>query len=188
MHEKKDSIGENYLQSAIRLLKYTKNLGEKALSQTSGDEIHWRPDEESNSIAVIFKHMSGNMLSRWTDLLTADGEKEWRDRDKEFIDDIKDMDSLLSLWEKGWSCLFSALEALTEKDLDKIVYIRNEGHTVLEAVNRQLAHYAYHVGQVVYIAKSLRAKSWKTLSVPRGESKQFNAAKFKLPRRRKHFT
>lgn len=188
MSEELEGIGRNYLQSAIRLFKHAKTLGEKAVSQISGDEIHWRPDEESNSIAVIFKHMSGNMLSRWTDLLTTDGEKEWRDRDSEFIDDIKGMDSLLSLWEKGWSCLFSALEDLTHKDLGRIVYIRNEGHTVLEAIDRQLAHYAYHVGQVVYIARSIRAESWKTLSVPRGESKQFNKAKFKLPKRRKHFT
>jgi hypothetical protein len=188
VHEERDGIGQNYLQSAIRLFKYTKTLGEKAVSQVSGNDIHWRPDEESNSIAIIFKHMSGNMLSRWTDFLTTDGEKEWRDRDTEFVDNIKDMDSLLSIWEKGWNSLFSALEGLTYEDLGKIVYIRNEGHTVLEAIDRQLAHYAYHVGQVVYIAKSIRAESWKTLSVPKGKSRQFNEAKFKMRRRRKYST
>jgi hypothetical protein len=188
LNEKNPSIGSNYLKSAVRLFKYYKTLGEKAILQVKEEEIHWQPDPLSNSIAIIFKHMSGNMLSRWTDFLTTDGEKPWRARDSEFLDDTRDMESLLSCWEKGWNCLFSVLEGLSESDLGKIIYIRNEGHTVLEAINRQLTHCTYHVGQVVHIAKSMRGDCWQSLSVPRGASAAYNREKFSKPRRRKHFT
>lgn len=188
MPEKMDeTIGQNYLRSIMELFQYYKELGDKALAQISDSEIHWRPDDQSNSIAVLVKHMSGNMLSRWTDFLTTDGEKEWRDRESEFIDDIKDKESMLSICEEGWDFLFSALGKLKPDDLQKIVYIRNEGHTVVEAINRHLTHCAQHVGQIIYIAKSLRANSWQSLSVPRGKSEEFNRMKFSKPKRRKDF-
>jgi len=180
-----EDIGHNYLHNITELFLYYKGLGDKALAQISDSEIHWRPDGESNSIAVLVKHMRGNMLSRWTDFLTTDGEKEWRDRESEFIDDIKDKESMLSICKEGWNFLFSALGRLKPDDLQKIVYIRNEGHTVVEAINRHLTHCAQHVGQIIYIAKCLRAKSWESLSIPKGKSEEFNKKKFSRPKRRK---
>jgi len=180
-----EDIDHNYLRSITELFLYYKGLGDKALAQVKDTEIHWRPDGESNSIAVLVKHMRGNMLSRWTDFLTTDGEKEWRNRESEFVDDIKDKESMLSIWEKGWSFLLSALGKLKPEDLQKIVYIRNEGHTVVEAINRHLTHCAQHVGQIIYIAKYLRAKSWQSLSIPKGKTEEFNKMKFSRPKRRK---
>lgn len=180
-----EDINHNYLHSITELFLYYKGLGDKALAQISDSEIHWRPDDESNSISVIVKHMRGNMLSRWTDFLTTDGEKEWRNRESEFVDDIKNKEAMLSIWEKGWYLLFSVLRTLGADDLQKIVYIRNEGHTVVEAINRHLTHCAQHIGQIIYIAKSLRAKSWQSLSIPKGKSEEFNKKKFSRPKRRK---
>jgi hypothetical protein len=188
MHTCSEDTGNNYLQSATKLFRYYKKLGDGAFAQIADGEIHRQTDPDSNSIAVIAKHMAGNMASRWTDFLTTDGEKEWRDRDAEFVDDVPDKDSLIRLWENGWDLVFSALRGLKPKDLGRVVYVRNEGHTVLEAINRQLTHYGYHVGQIVYLAKDTRSGSWKSLSVPKGKSKAFNKEKFSMPRRRKHFT
>ena len=128
------------------------------------------------------------MLSRWTDFLTSDGEKEWRNRDAEFENDIATRDELLAKWNEGWACLFAALKGLRPEDLDRIIYIRNQGHTVMEAINRQLAHYPYHIGQIVFLGKMLCDTNWKSLSIPRGNSNQFNAEKFAQEKAKAHFT
>jgi hypothetical protein len=166
--------GTDLLPSALRIFKQYKELADKAIAQIDETAIHWKPEPESNSIYLIIKHMSGNMQSRWTDFLTSDGEKEWRNRDGEFEDDNISKAETLLLWEKGWACLFSALEPLGNDDLAKHVYIRGEAHSVMEAVNRQLAHYSYHVGQIVYIAKAIRSSQWHTLSIAKGKSQEFN--------------
>jgi hypothetical protein len=162
-------------------------LGEKTFDQVEQEKLFWQYNEESNSIATIVKHLWGNMLSRWTDFLTTDGEKEWRDRDGEFENDISTKKELLDKWNEGWSCLLNTLNSLTPEDLDKTVYIRNQGHSVMEAINRQLAHYPYHVGQIIFIGK-MAAKEWKSLSIPRGDSNKFNADKFSKPKHTEHFT
>lgn len=169
------SIGQNYLQNSIKEFKGLKALGDKTFSQIKDEDFFWAPDEESNSIAIIVRHLSGNMISRWTDFLTTDGEKESRNRDEEFEKLFyTDKDDVLSRWEKGWKCLFDTIEALKEEDLLKQVKIRNQPHTVIEAINRQLTHYGYHVGQIVYIGKHLESANWKSLSIPKGKSKDFN--------------
>jgi len=167
-----------YLKDIKERFKYYKNLGEKTLSQLSDKELFWQYNEMSNSIAIIVKHLWGNMLSRWTDFLTSDGEKIWRKRDEEFKNDLKNKEELLAKWEEGWQCLFKALEELEEKDLNQTVYIRNEEHTVIEAINRQLTHYSYHIGQIVYIGKMLKGKNWNSLTIPIGKSKEHNQEKF----------
>jgi hypothetical protein len=179
---------KDYLQSTIKQFEYYKLLGEKAIDQLPEEKLFWQYNNESNSIAVIVKHLWGNMLSRWTDLLTTDGEKEWRNRDAEFDNDIQSKDELLLKWTEGWQCLLNTLKDLTEEDLEKIVYIRNQGHTVLEAINRQLAHYPYHIGQIIYIAKMVSDSNWKSLSIPKGNSNSFNAEKFSKPKSKQHFT
>lgn len=158
------------------------------MAQLEDSQLTWQPNEESNSIAIIVKHMWGNMLSRWTDFLTTDGEKPWRQRDAEFDNDLNDREALLQKWEEGWKCLFDALGSITDDDLERIVYIRNEGHTVLEAINRQIAHYSCHVGQIVYLAKMLKNDAWKSLSIPRNKSKDYNADKFSQDKGIRHFT
>jgi len=178
----------NYLNSAKRQFLYYKKLGEQAMEQLKDEELSWQPNEESNSIVTIVQHMWGNMLSRWTDFLTTDGEKPWRQRDAEFENEKLDRETILKKWEDGWKCLFDALESITDADLDKIVYIRNEGHSILEAINRQLAHYPYHVGQMIYIAKICRNDGWKSLSIPRNKSNEFNAEKFSKEKGTRHFT
>jgi hypothetical protein len=179
---------KDYLESAIKQFEYYKLLGEKAMEQLPDEKLFWQYSDESNSIAIIVKHLCGNMLSRWTNLLTTDGEKEWRNRDAEFENDIQTKDELLAKWNEGWQCLLNALKQLSEGDLQKIVYIRNQGHTVLEAINRQLAHYPYHVGQIIYIAKMASDGNWKSLTIPKGNSSSFNAEKFSAPKSRQHFT
>jgi hypothetical protein len=176
-----------YLSSVIKQFEYYKLLGEKTFDQVEEEKLFWQYNEESNSIATIVKHLWGNMLSRWTDFLTTDGEKEWRDRDAEFENDISTKKELLDKWNEGWSCLLNTLNSLTPEDLDKTVYIRNQGHSVMEAINRQLAHYPYHVGQIIFIGK-MAAKEWKSLSIPRGDSNKFNADKFSKPKHTEHFT
>jgi hypothetical protein len=178
----------HFIESAGKQFEFYKLLGEKTFSQLSDDQLFWQYNEESNSIATIVKHLSGNMLSRWTDFLTTDGEKEWRDRESEFENDIKDRNELLQRWEDGWSCLFSALNSVTENNFNTVVYIRNMGHTITEAINRQLAHYPYHVGQIVFIGKMLLNGKWSSLSIPRGASKAYNDEKFTEPKRMAHFT
>lgn len=162
------TIGKNYLQSAIKEYRKLKDLGDKSFAQISDEDFFRAPDEESNSIAMIIRHLSGNMISRWTDLLTTDGEKESRKRDEEFEKLFyTDKDDIMSRWEAGWKRLFQTMDELTEDDLLKTITIRNEPHTVLEAMNRQIAHYGYHIGQIVYIAKHLEGDRWKTLSIPK---------------------
>lgn len=178
----------DFLGSAIKQFEYYKLLGEKTMAQLSDEQLFWQYNAESNSIATIVKHLWGNMLSRWTDFLTTDGEKEWRERDAEFENDPLTRQALLEKWEAGWQCLFDALAPLTTEDLDKVVYIRNQGHTVTEAISRQLAHYPYHVGQMVFIGKMLKDEAWTSLSIPRGNSQAYNADKFAQERKIGHFT
>ena len=178
----------NVIHSVTKQFQYYKSLGDKTMSQLSDDQLFWKHDDESNSIAIIVKHLAGNMKSRWTDFRTSDGEKEWRNRESEFADDIKDRKSLEAYWEKGWSCLFSALHSITDNDLEEIVYIRNQGHTITEAINRQLAHYPYHVGQIVFIGKMLTNKNWESLSIPKGKSTSYNDVKFANEKESGHYT
>ncbi len=177
----------NYLESVTRQFEYHKLLGEKTFDQIPAEKLVWKYNEESNSIATIVKHLWGNMLSRWTDFLTSDGEKEWRNRDGEFENDIHSKEEVLKKWNEGWDVLFSALASLKEEDLCRIIHIRNQGHTVMEAINRQLAHYPYHIGQIVFTGK-MCAGEWQSLSIPRGNSSQYNAQKFAQPQHREHFT
>ncbi len=179
---------ENFLESTLLLYRYYKKLGEGALRQLSEEELKRAPDPESNSIAVIVKHLHGNMRSRFTDFLTSDGEKPWRERDDEFVQSLDTREEILQAWEEGWQGVFAALETLTAEDVEKIIYIRNQGHTVLEALQRQLRHYAYHVGQMVFWAKHLKGPSWESLSVPKGKSKEYNAETFGPGPRKEHFT
>ena len=169
------SLGKEYLSTIIKRLKYYKELGEKTFEQLEAKDLHFLPGSESNSIAVIVQHLTGNMLSRFTDFLTEDGEKEWRQRDDEF--EIHDLSKqqVIDLWNKGWQCCFDALEALTENDLMTIIYIRKEPLTVVDAINRQLAHYPYHIGQIIYIGRMIKDKAWKNLSIPKGQSLQYNS-------------
>jgi hypothetical protein len=182
------AMENDYLESSIKQLQYYKLLGEKAIEQLPDDKLFWQYNEDSNSIATIILHLWGNMLSRWTDFLTTDGEKEWRNRDAEFENSIQSKGELLAKWTEGWDCFLNALKQLTDDDLQKIIYIRNQGHSVMEAINRQLAHYPYHVGQIVYIAKMAADGEWKSLSIPKGNSQSFNAEKFSKPKSRQHFT
>ncbi|PYU10840.1 MAG: hypothetical protein DMG37_18875 [Acidobacteria bacterium] len=168
----------SYVKDSIDLFRYYKKLGERAMAQCSDGDLFAVIDAESNSIAIIVKHMAGNMRSRWMDFLTTDGEKPDRNRDTEFEDAPKTRKALMELWERGWKYLFDALEPLTEADLGRTITIRTEPHSVMQAINRQVAHYAHHVGQIVFLAKHLTAKTtgkWESLSVPRGQSKQFAA-------------
>lgn len=179
---------ENYLESVKKQFEYYKLLGDKTFSQLSEEDLFWQYNEESNSIAIIVKHLWGNMLSRWTDFLTSDGEKEWREREAEFENDIASFDELNEKWEEGWTCLFNALNSLGKDNFDTTIYIRNLGHTVVEAINRQLAHYAYHIGQLVFIGRMIQGEKWESLSIPKGKSGEFNKEKFSKPKRREHFT
>ena len=180
-------MSAQYLQSAIKQFEYYKLLGEKTFNQMPDEKLFWQMNEDSNSVATIVKHLSGNMLSRWTDFLNSDGEKEWRNRDAEFENDMDTRQKMMTVWQAGWEVFLQTLNDLTEADLDKMIYIRNQGHTVMEAINRQLAHYPYHIGQIVYIGK-LCATEWQSLSIPRGNSQQFNAEKFSKPKEKAHFT
>jgi hypothetical protein len=169
------SLGQHYLEDARQTFRDYKKLAERAFAQLDDQDFFRTIDEESNSIAVIMKHVAGNMLSRWTDFLTSDGEKPDRQRDMEFVilpETTKD--DLLGHWERGWACLFAAIEPLQPEDLMRIVQIRGQDHTVVQAINRQLSHYANHIGQIVYLAKHFKAADWQTLSVPKNKSTEFN--------------
>ena len=168
------SIGKEFLTTAIRRMKYYRDLGEKTFDQLNDEEIHFQPTSESNSIAVIVQHMTGNMLSRWTNFLTEDGEKEWRKRDEEFEKKQMSKQDLIEVWHKGWDCFLNALQSLKEEDLLTTVHIRQESLSVIDAINRQMAHYPYHVGQIIYIGKILRNNDWKSLSIPKGKSADYN--------------
>jgi hypothetical protein len=175
------------LHTARAQFAYYKSLGDKTLLQVPDAALGWRYLPHSNSLTTLVLHLAGNMLSRWTDFLTSDGEKSWRDRDAEFEDQALDRAALTALWERGWACLFDALDGLQAEDLAKVIYIRNQGHTVAEAIWRQLAHYPYHVGQMVMIGKMVCDADWQSLSIPRGNSEAFNAEKFAQEKRRQHF-
>lgn len=177
-----------YLDSAKKQFLYYKTLGEKAMEQLEPEQLFVAINEDTNNIATIVKHLSGNMLSRWTDFLTTDGEKEWRNRDAEFENDLLTKEAILNAWNKGWDCLFNALKDLQPEQLSQIIYIRNEGHSVIEAINRQLAHYPYHVGQVVFYAKQLKNTNWESLSIPKNNSKKYNSEKFAQEKTIKNFT
>lgn len=157
----------NYLGSARRQFATYKALGEKAMAKMADSTMTWQANEDSNSVVSIIQHMWGNMLSRWTDFLTTDGEKPWRQRDAEFENTAVTREEIMKKWEEGWACVFAAINSLSDSDLEKTVYIRAEAHTVLEAINRQIAHYAYHVGQIVYIAKLHTNDDWQSLTIPR---------------------
>ncbi len=169
---------DNYLKSTLYEFNRYKTLGDKTFSQLNEQEIQWSYSEDENSISQIVKHIVGNMLSRWTSFLTEDGEKSWRNRDREFINPYTSKKEMIVAWEKGWTCLFDALSAINKTNFSTTVYIRNEAHTIIEATNRQLAHYASHVGQIVLLGKMQKGDQWKSLSIPKGESKAFNAKKF----------
>ncbi len=177
-----------YLSSIIKQFEYYKSLGDKTFAQLSDEQLFLQLNENTNSIATIVKHLWGNMLSRWTDFRTSDGEKTWRARDAEFENDIKDRIEMLAKWEEGWQCLFDAIRPLKTEDLEELIYIRNMGHSITEAINRQLAHYASHVGQIVFLAKYLKDQDWESLSIPKGKSKEYNARKFAQEKRKAHFT
>lgn len=177
-----------YLESAIKQFQYYRQLGDRTFEQVEDEQLFWAPNAQSNSIAVIVGHMQGNMLSRWTNFLTEDGEKSWRTRDAEFEARIADRQELLRCWNQGWDCVFEAIEELTDQDMGRIIYIRNQGHTVAEAINRQLCHYAYHVGQITYLGRMQLGERWSSLSIPKGASKAYNAEKFSKPPSERHFT
>ncbi len=181
-------INDAYLESVRKQFQYYKMLGEKAILQLEPEQLFVTINEDTNSIATIVKHLSGNMLSRWTDFLTTDGEKEWRQRDAEFDNDLQSKEAVVALWEQGWECFFAALNSVVPEQLSEIIYIRNEGHTVVEAINRQLAHYPYHVGQIVFYAKQLKNSAWDSLSIPRNASNAYNTDKFSKAKSIRNFT
>ncbi len=168
------SIGATYLQTTIKRLRYYKGLGEKTFDQLTDAEMLYAPNAASNSIAVIIQHMAGNMLSRWTNFLTEDGEKPRRQRDEEFEVHKYNKQQLVEMWEKGWDCFLNALTSLTENDLLKTIYIREEPLIVIDAINRQLAHYPHHVGQIIYIGKLIKDTGWESLSIEKGKSEAYN--------------
>jgi hypothetical protein len=160
-------MNADYLKSAKRQLLLYKGIAEKAIEQIGDDKLNWTYNDDSNSIAILVKHVSGNMISRWTDFFTSDGEKEWRDRDSEFEGEIKNKEELIKIWNKGWDVFLNTLEAMKPEDLTRTIYIRKEPMTALEAINRQMAHYSYHIGQIVYISKMVATREWKSLSIPK---------------------
>jgi hypothetical protein len=168
---------DNYIASVKKQFTQYKTLGEKAIAQVPDEKIYWLYNPETNSISTIVKHMVGNMLSRFTDFFTSDGEKKWRNRDAEFENEELTRDQLLARWDEGWNCLFNVLNKLSAEDVGKKVQIRNEEHTVLEALNMQLTHYAYHIGQIIFLAKMISDSHWKSLTIPRNTSKEFNTKK-----------
>lgn len=169
------SLGQHYLEDAIASLRSYKKQADKAIAQLKDEEFFIQIDPEANSVAIVMKHLAGNMFSRWTDFLTSDGEKPTRNRDMEFVIEPKNTkEDVLDYWERGWRCVFDALEPLTEEDLLRKITIRNEEHTVMQAINRQLMHYANHIGQIILLAKHFRSTEWQTLSIPRDRSADFN--------------
>ncbi|MEY9977989.1 DUF1572 family protein [Lysinibacillus sp. RC79] len=173
------SIGQTYLNVVQKRFKSLKEQGDKTLSQLDHEQLQWAFNAESNSIAVIVKHVSGNMISRWIDFLTTDGEKVTRNRDDEFTDSLQSKEEVMTVWEKGWQVFLDALQGLTEADLQGFVTIRGEQHSVIDAIERQMSHYSQHVGQIVYIAKQLKGTEWQTLSIPKGQSQAFTESMVK---------
>ena len=177
-----------YLESVKKQMLYYKTIAEKAMEQLEPEQLFIAVNNDTNSIAMIVQHLSGNMLSRWTDFLTSDGEKEWRKRDDEFAEILNTKTQVLDSWNKGWECFFSTINSLKTGDLETIIYIRNEGQTVIDAINRQLAHYPYHIGQMVFYAKMLKKGEWDSLSIPKNKSTNYNADKFSKEKSVKNFT
>lgn len=187
------NASESFLTSAKKQFLYYKTLGEKAINQLEAEQLFFSANEDTNSISIIVKHLHGNMLSRWTDFLTSDGEKETRNRDGEFdasteLSNQISKDDVMKRWNEGWNCLFKAIDSLTPEQLSQIIYIRNEGQTVVEAINRQLCHYSYHIGQIVFYAKMLKKSDWESLSIPKNKSNDYNADKFSKDKSIKNFT
>lgn len=178
----------NYLSSVSKQFEYYKILGEKTFEQLKDEDLFLQFNNESNSIAIIVNHLWGNMKSRWTDFLISDGEKEWRNRDMEFESIIKTRTEMLYKWNDGWSCLFEALNSLNESNFDSKIFVRNQSHSIVEAVNRQMMHYAYHIGQIVYVGRMIKGIEWESLSIPKGKSKDFNTKKFSKGNHKGHFT
>ncbi|RKP55192.1 DUF1572 domain-containing protein [Cohnella endophytica] len=176
-----NNVARHVLETSIADFISQKALGDRSLAQLDEAGLNWSPEPESNSVVVIVKHMSGNMVSRWTEFLTSDGEKPNRNRDDEFVDDLESREQLLEIWEQGWSVLFGALEALKPEDLLREVKIRGQAHTVLQAIHRQISHYGYHIGQIVYAAKAYKSEGWQTLSIAKGKSGAFNDRMKKEP-------
>jgi Protein of unknown function (DUF1572) len=183
-----ENMPSQYLESVQKQFAYYKLLGEKTMAQVPDQALFWQYNAESLSIAMLVQHLSGNMLSRWTDWRTTDGEKEWRERDAEFESVLQTRADVAARWEAGWAKFFAAIADMQEDELDNLLYIRNQGHTYMEALNRQLAHYPYHVGQIVFIGKMVADTDWQSLSIPRNQSASFNATKFSQPKGKKHFT
>ena len=179
---------ENYLHSTKKQFEYYKLLGEKTFNQLKEEDLFRTFYPEGNSIAIIVNHLYGNMKSRWTDFLISDGEKEWRNRDMEFEDIITTKKELLKQWKAGWKCLFDALNSINKNNFYQEIFIRNQKHTIVEAVNRQMTHYAYHIGQIVLLGKLMQQESWKSLSIPKGKSKDFNQKKMQKGKHKGHFT
>ena len=177
-----------YLESVKKQILYYKTIAEKAMDQLEEEQLFLALNENTNAISTIIQHISGNMLSRWTNFLTTDGEKEWRNRDAEFQVVIKTKEDLLSQWNKGWDCYFNAVNGLSLEQLSTIIYIRNEGQTAMDSINRQLAHYSYHIGQIVFYAKMLKQTEWTSLSIPKNNSDSYNADKFSKEKSIKNFT
>lgn len=182
------TFDQNFLDSSLKLFKYYKDLGDRTFAQISEGDIHWDHNHQSNSIAIIVNHLQGNMKSRWTDFLRSDGEKDWRNRDREFEAIIKTKDDMIEQWEEGWHCLFDALDSVDTSNFELPIYIRNKEHTVTEAIQRQLTHYAYHVGQIVFIGRMIKGADWQSLSIPKGQSVTYNEASFDKGKRQEHFT
>ena len=181
-------MDKEYIESVKKQFQYYKMLGDKTIDQLDEKELLWQYNSESNSIAIMVNHLWGNMMSRWTDFLITDGEKEWRTRDLEFEDVIKSKKELMDKWEKGWKCLFEALNSINEENFDTVIYIRNQGHTIVEAINRQLSHYSYHVGQLVFVGRMIKGNDWRSLSIPKGKSSNYNNEKFSKEKSKIHFT
>jgi uncharacterized damage-inducible protein DinB len=170
------NVATEILSAFVNAFEANKRLADRAVSQVPDDKLHAALDANTNSIAVIMKHVAGNLTSRWTDVLTSDGEKPWRNRDDEFIDSFQTRDELLECWQRGWNCLLTTLHRLTPDDLEKSITIRGEPHTLPLALARSLAHTCYHIGQIVHLARIHAGDEWTTLTIPRGQSQQFNAA------------
>lgn len=177
-----------FLESTLQQFQYYKLLAEKAMAQVTDEQLNIKPNADTNSIAIIVQHLYGNMRSRWTDFKTTDGEKPWRKRDEEFDEIIMARNVLMQKWEDAWQCLFNAIANTQEAELSNIIYIRNEGHTIQDAFLRQIAHYSYHVGQIVFLAKTFSPGAWESLSIAKGQSEVYNSKKFKEEKSEKHFT
>jgi len=181
-------MNKQFLDDAIKQFSYYKMLGEKTFEQLEEQDYFWQYHDESNSIAIIVQHLCGNMLSRWTNFLVEDGEKPWRNRDAEFEKKIFTSKDLLIKWDEGWNCVFEALKLIKPGNYDQIIYIRNMGHSIDAAIIRQLNHYSYHIGQIVYIGRMRKGSKWVNLSISKGKSERYNQNKFSKPRRNEHFT